>query len=109
MENSSPVHTQFFGDAERDFRLTPDLVLELERKTDTGIGSISRRFYSADFRLSELQHIARLALIGGGTDPEEADALVTTYVPLMSITKLYEMLIAVMDNLMFGKVSTDAE
>ncbi|NKM86359.1 gene transfer agent family protein [Rhizobium laguerreae] len=103
------VHSAFFGDGEKQFLLSHDLVIELERKTGTGIGSISRRFYSGDFKLSELLHVSRLALIGGGSDPEEADALVTTFAPRMSVTKLYELLLPVMDLLMFGKASTDEQ
>ena len=105
--NELPVHRQFFGDAEYDFRLTPDLVLELERKTASGIGGLSRRFYAMDFRLIELTEVIRLGLIGGGMDPEEADALVTAYTPRMSMTDLYGKALPIIDVLMFGKVTAD--
>ena len=103
------VHTAFFGDGEKQLQLSHELAIELERKTGTGIGSISRRFYSGDFRLSEMQQMARLALIGGGTDPEEADALISTYGHRMTVTKLYELLLPVMDLLMFGKAQDTDE
>jgi hypothetical protein len=102
-------HVAFFGDGEKQFVLSHDLVIELERKTGNGIGSISRRFFSGDFHLAELTEIARLALIGGGTDPEDALALVTTYAPRMTITKLYELLLPVMDLLMFGKAEGELQ
>lgn len=107
--NELPVHRQFFGDAECNFRLTPDLVLELERKTASGIGALSRRFYAMDFRLIELTEVIRLGLIGGGMDPEEADALVKAYTPRMSMTDLYGKALPIIDILMFGKVTADAE
>lgn len=107
--NELTTHRQFFGDAEYDFRLTPDLVLELERKTASGIGGLSRRFYASDFRFSELTEVIRLGLIGGGMDSEEADALVKTYAARMSVTELYGKALPIIDVLMFGKAATDAE
>lgn len=61
-----PSHRQFFGDADRDFRLTPPLILELERVTGSGIGGLSRRFFAGDFRHQELLEVIRLGLVGGG-------------------------------------------
>ncbi|CDZ51358.1 gene transfer agent family protein [Neorhizobium galegae] len=103
-----PEHRQFFGDSEKAFTLTPDLVLELERKTGAGIGGLSRRFFAGDFRFNELTEVIRLGLIGGGTDPEEADALVTAYLPRMAVTELYAVALPVLEALMFPKVTTDA-
>jgi hypothetical protein len=98
----SDPHRQFFGDAERDFRLSPDLVLELERKTGAGIGNLSRRFFAGDFSFTELAEVIRLGLIGGGTEPEEAAALVKTYGDSMPITGLYAVALPVIEALMFG-------
>ncbi|WP_276118394.1 gene transfer agent family protein [Pararhizobium qamdonense] len=100
--NELPVHRQFLGDAEYGFRLSPELILELERKTGTGIGSISKRFFAGEFGFLELTETIRLGLIGGGTDPQEAAALVTTYSARMSVTDLYTVALPVMDALMFG-------
>ncbi|SCX27127.1 gene transfer agent family protein [Agrobacterium rosae] len=100
--NELPTNRQFFGDAEYDFRLTPDLVLELERKTASGIGGLSRRFFAGDFSYRELTEVIRLGLIGGGTDPEDASALVTTYSARMSVTDLYAVTLPIIENLMFG-------
>lgn len=101
----SDPHRQFFGDAERDFRLTPELVVELERKTGNGIGGMSRRFFAGDFSFIELTEVIRLGLIGGGTDPQEAAALVTAYSSRMSVTDLYTVALPVIDALMFGTVT----
>ena len=35
---STVKHAAFFGDGDHVFALTPDMILELERKTGTGIG-----------------------------------------------------------------------
>ncbi len=39
----------FFGDAEYQFKLTPALVLELERKTGAGIGTLCSRVFAKQF------------------------------------------------------------
>lgn len=95
---------KFFGDAERVMKLTPALVLELERKTGTGIGGMSRRFFGGEFRFSELCEVIRLGLIGGGTEPEEAAALVATYSATMPAMDLYAVALPIIETLMFGPV-----
>lgn len=102
-------HVQFFGDKEHDFLLTPDLILELERLTRSGIGAISRRFFAGDFSYPELTETIRLSLIGGGLNPEEAAALVRTYAGRMSVTELYAKALPVIENLMFGSVQSIAQ
>ncbi|WP_440408687.1 gene transfer agent family protein [Neorhizobium petrolearium] len=98
-------HRSFFGDAERAFLLTPDLILELERKTGAGIGGLSRRFFAGEFSYRELTEVIRLGLIGGGTDPEEAAALVTTYAARMAVTELYGHALPVVELTMFGSIT----
>jgi hypothetical protein len=71
--------TAFFGDGTKTFALPPHLIVELERKTNTGIGTLCLRIPEGHFRHAELVEVIRLALIGGGTSPEEAAALVETY------------------------------
>lgn len=73
------AHTAFFGDGDRAFALPAELIVELERKTDAGIGTLCLRVVDGHFRHDELMLIIRLALIGGGTDPQEAAALVAAY------------------------------
>lgn len=73
------THRAFFGDQERDFALTDPVVIELERLTGTGIGTLFARLTRTDFRLADLTEIIRLGLIGANTDPSEAFRLVETY------------------------------
>lgn len=101
MSEREPVR-QFFGDAERDFRLSAHLLLELERVCHVGIGGLSRRFFAGEFSFTELAEIIRLGLIGGGTEPEEAAALVKTYGDQMPVTGLYAVALPVIESLMFG-------
>lgn len=71
--------TAFFGDKERPFTLSDDMVAELEAKTETGIGTLFQRLTAHAFRLADLAEVIRLGLIGAGTSPEEAARLVSTY------------------------------
>jgi hypothetical protein len=83
---SDTIHREFLGDSIRDFRLTPPMIIELERICHGGIGGIVRRVFARDFTFAEVTETIRLGLIGGGTDPEEAAALIAAHVtprPLM--------------------------
>lgn len=95
-------HSAFFGDGEKAFALTPDLIVELERRTGSGIGAIAKRFFGGEFRHSDLTEVLRLGLVGGGTDPKEAAALVSTYAARLSVTQLYEAALPIIDAAMFG-------
>lgn len=73
------THKAFFGDKEHDFLLTPELIVELERKTGTAIAVLYARVLRAQFHFNDLIEIIRLGLIGGGIAPSEAQSLVDTY------------------------------
>src|SRR5690349_11858697 len=74
------AHVEFLGDGEKAFKLTPTLMEELERRTGFGMGALCRRVIANECTLAEQNEVIRFALIGGGTDPEEAAALIATYV-----------------------------
>ncbi|HWL55468.1 MAG TPA: gene transfer agent family protein [Paracoccus sp. (in: a-proteobacteria)] len=71
--------TAFFGDQERPFTLTDELVVELEATTGAGIGTLYQRLLGHAFKLADLAEVIRLGLIGAGTNPEEAARLVNSY------------------------------
>lgn len=77
---SDTSHTAFFGDGVKTFDLTFELSIELERKSGIGFGALYQRFMASQFSLADIVEIIRLGLIGGGTPPAEAQALVDTYV-----------------------------
>lgn len=104
---NAPAHTAFYGDAERTFALSPELVMELERKVGRGIGGLSRAMFGGDFRLAEITETIRLGLIGGGCDPQEASALVTAYSATMPVMESYALALAILETLYFGKATTD--
>jgi hypothetical protein len=105
----SEPFTQFFGDADHAFRLDAGMILELERVTGSGIGAISRSFFAGNFSFSELTETIRLGLVGGGLDPKEAAALVTTYADRLTVTELYAVALPIIEKLMFGSVQDLAQ
>lgn len=104
----SALHRQFFGDAECNFALSPELILELERKTGAGIGALYRRFRTTDFHYIDIPEIIRLGLIGGGEDPKRAQELVATYIGTRPLLKSAELAFAILDALWIGKTVDDA-
>lgn len=96
------THRAFFGDGERDFKITPELVIELERKTGAGIGGLCRRLFAGDFRHADMIEVVRLALIGGGTSPIEAEALIAAYAVKRPLAEIYPLAVAILETLWFG-------
>lgn len=90
-------HSAFYGDSIRTFRLTDPMVIELERLTETGIGSLFLRLTRNDFRLPDLIEVIRLGLIGGGTSTEEAARLVDTYARHRPIAEILPLALDVLD------------
>ncbi|WP_415402883.1 gene transfer agent family protein [Tateyamaria sp. SN3-11] len=89
--------TKFFGDADYTFALTDDMILEVERKTEMGIGALYLRMINTAFALRDLTEIIRLGLIGGGTSPEQAKALTTTYATNRPIAELLPLALDILD------------
>lgn len=100
------THRAFYGDGEKTFRITPELILELERKTGAGIGGLCRRLFAGDFRHADATETIRLALVGGGTSPEEADALVSAYAVNRPISEIYPLAVSILETLWFGAAQT---
>jgi hypothetical protein len=96
------THRAFFGDAERDFQITPALIVELERKTGAGIGGLCRRLFAGDFKQADITETIRLALIGGGTSPKDADALIAAYAVNRPLGEVYPLAVAILETLWFG-------
>ena len=93
----------FYGDAERDFDLLkPELVAELERKTGTPTGTLIRRVIAGHFSIADISETIRFALIGGGTMPAEADALVKAYLTNPSLAPSHALAVEILDRLYSG-------
>ncbi|CAJ0861897.1 hypothetical protein AMST5_01439 [freshwater sediment metagenome] len=98
----STTHREFFGDAERDFRLTPKLIGELERLTDAGIGALCKRLFAGDFSHKDICETVRLGLIGGGEDPQSAANLVAVYASDAPLARVYPTAVSILEAAWFG-------
>lgn len=105
---SDTTYRAFFGDSERAFKITVDLITELERKTDAGIGRLCRRLFAGDFHLADVSETIRLGLIGGGATPGEASALVAAYVTNRPFAETYPLAVSILEALWSGSADETA-
>jgi hypothetical protein len=97
------THEAFFGDAVCKFRLTPELILELERKTGAGIGALCNRLFNREFGLTDVVETIRLGLIGGGQTPERSAELVAAYAQQRPLAETYPLAVEILHVLWFGR------
>jgi hypothetical protein len=95
-------HTAFFGDAEYTFRLTPALIVELERNCGP-LGMIFERVRHRQFAQADITETIRLALIGGGTDPKRAASLIAAYVADRPLAETYPLAAKILERRWFGE------
>lgn len=98
-------HNAFFGDGEKTFALSRDQILELERKTGSGIGLIYQQFVSAQFRFSDALEVIRLGLIGGGTSPLKAHELVEAYSLPTPVVEVFSLAFDVLETRWSGQAA----
>jgi len=91
------THRAFFGTADHSFTLTDDMVIELERITDTGIGAFYQRMVAMHFRAADLAEIIRLSLIGAGMHPQEAMQLTDTYARNRPMSETFPLALDILD------------
>lgn len=104
------AHRAFFGDGEKLFAFpTHELIEELERKTGHGVGALFRRFKSQDFAFSDIVHVLRLGLIGGGTAPRDADFLVALYGIGRPLAESFAVADGVISALFFGNAEPEPD
>lgn len=96
----TPLQT-FLGDAEYSFRLTPALIVELE-KTCGPLGLICQRVFNRQFAESDITETIRLALIGGGTNPKRAAELIAAYVADRPLAETYPLANKILERRWFG-------
>ncbi|GGA78031.1 hypothetical protein GCM10011491_01520 [Brucella endophytica] len=100
-------HTAYFGDGEKTFALTTEMIHELERKTGVGIAALYGRFMRQDFHFADMVEIIRTGLIGGGTSPAEAQVLVDTYAKPRPIMEIFPLAFDILDTRWNGKPDQD--
>ncbi|MCF6370984.1 gene transfer agent family protein [Rhizobium halophilum] len=95
-------HTAFFGDGEKTFAFTREMLLELERKTGHGIFALFTRIQSRQASFADMTETIRLGLIGGGATPAEAAALVNTYAVARPLGESLAVAFGILTALFFG-------
>jgi len=98
--------TTFFGDGEHTFKLTPELIRELETKCGP-VGALSNRVFSRNFAQADLSETIRLALIGGGTAPKRAHEMIVAYVDGWPLAESYELAAKILERALFGNPHGD--
>lgn len=105
---SDLTHVAHFGDGEKSFRLTPEMITELERKAGAGIGALIRRVFNQEFSQADIHETIRLALIGGGQSPKDADALVAAYAINRPFIETFPLALAILETTWFGVANREA-
>lgn len=103
------THTAFFGDQTHAFTLTDDMVAELERKAQIGIGALYLQFAAGQFAIATLAEIIRLGLIGAGTAPARAAELVDTYARNRPLGEIETLAFDVLDRRWNGNPTAKAD
>ncbi|MDW5314081.1 gene transfer agent family protein [Rhizobium sp. PL01] len=96
-------HTAYFGDGKKTFALTPEMILELDRKTGVGIAALYGRFMRQDFHFNDMIELIRTGLIGGGTSPAEAQTLVDLYAKPRPVMEIFPLAFDILDARWNGK------
>ena len=69
-----------WGDGEHKFNIAKlKCVLELEEKCNAGIAEVFQRIQQSRWKFNDIRETLRLGLIGAGTDPQRALALINRY------------------------------
>lgn len=84
-----------FGDGAYDFRLSLAGIEELEAKTEVSIYLIADKLRMKLARLVEMREVIRIGLIGGGTKPADALALVRRYLDERPLEETRDVALAV--------------
>ena len=69
-----------WADSHYDFRLAWGQLIELQEQCDAGPFVILQRLSTGQWKLHDISHTIRLALIGGGVEPAKAMKLTRDYV-----------------------------
>ncbi|MET4217842.1 hypothetical protein ABIB00_003054 [Bradyrhizobium sp. LB14.3] len=99
-------YTTFFGDGDHAFKLTPELVRELETKCGP-IGALCNRVFARNFAQADINETIRLALIGAGTAPKRAAELNAAYVDGRPLVETYELAAKILERTLLGNPHGD--
>lgn len=95
------AYTAFFGDQEYTFKLTPELIRELETKCGA-FGSLCNRMFSRNFAQADINETIRLALLGGSIAPKRAHEMIAAYADGRPLIETYELAAKILERTLFG-------
>ena len=99
--------THEWAGKERLFRLTFGSVMDLEEACGEGIGHIFVRIANSEFKVGEVYHVIRLALIEGGESIVDAKRLLTNHFDTRPYLENAALAGAILAALMVGVESFD--
>lgn len=102
-------HVAFFGDGKHTFALPHPMMIELEHKAGVGIGALCTRVFNRHFTITDLVETIRLALIGGGKTPADAEQLVAAYARSRPLAEIYPLAVAILEVAYLGNSSEPAK
>lgn len=88
---------RFVGDQVRRLQLTSRMFEELHRTTGKGALALYGAVLNREASHRDLTEIVRCALIGGGTAPQEAAALVAIYIDPSPILPVLTLVLEILD------------
>ena len=92
-----------FAGEKQSFRLTLEMISELEECTGLGIGALYQRVISSVANASEIVNIIKFGLMGGGADPKRAADMIERFIPITPINNLSDVAFTIMNVAMYGK------
>lgn len=88
--------TRDFAGAERKFHLRLGSILDLEEACGrVGFGGIFKRLSTHEYFVSDIRHVLRLGLIGGGMDASEAKRLIDARIDIGGLAEMHGLAIDV--------------
>lgn len=96
-----------WGDGTHTFRLAIGQLRELQEKTNCGPMELVNRMLRGTWRLDDVRETIRLGLVGGGSTPIDALALVARYVDQRPLAEAVPMAQAILSVLLFGNDEDD--
>lgn len=100
--------TRPWADGTYTFHLDIPMLEELQKRTASSPFEILGRLGGGAARIADLKETIRLGLIGGGTKPADAEALIRTYVDPRPLVEALELALWVLGAAVMGSREAEA-
>lgn len=97
-----------FGGKDRKFRLGIKELIELQEVTSCGPEFLINRFIDGNWKVQNVRQVIRIGLIGGGSDPREAEAICRRYFDeILRLLDNKELAFNILHNALIGPEEDD--